>query len=455
MLFPDLPSDFPAMATNNTSALVGKPPNTQRDYYIVRGMDRSYGLNNADPNDGFTLLAAEPSGYVHETKSAQVIVGLVIIMLMILIPTVSRLVLRASSPAMQFGSDDWAIISAAVSFPAFDLSFVVVDKAATNFFSSPQCVAILYAIVHILIVVQGGGGHHIWEITYEQYNSFVYWASVASMLYYVAVSLIKISITLFLRRIAHQAFLPWRIFCDVFLASIVLYIIAVLLFTSLFCNPIQAGWDMEFRGQLEEPAKCVDTHRIAKALSIVHLIQGMILLFSPMIMLWKVRMSRGKKIRLYSFWIVGGLAVLGALLDFLLQILSSDYTWSYTAIIIWAAIDICFGLLTASLPVLDAFIEDAWLSTKRKILSCRDARRDFREESQPTHPVTGPWTDKSAPISQENVHVASCAHRSESQERFVQTEDTMEMSYMRRQDIEVRASTVCTPDSISETPSHR
>lgn len=104
------------MATNTTSALFGNPPNTERDYYIIRGLDRTYGLDSSDPNDGFTYFASEPSGYVHETKSASILAGLVIMILTILIPTVTRLVLRASIPAMSFGSDDWAIILAAVSF---------------------------------------------------------------------------------------------------------------------------------------------------------------------------------------------------------------------------------------------------------------------------------------------------------------------------------------------------
>ncbi|KAJ4392198.1 hypothetical protein N0V93_005823 [Gnomoniopsis smithogilvyi] len=415
------------MAANSTSAFVGNPPNTERDYYIVRGMDRTYGASSADPADGFTYLAAAPSDYVHETKSVQVIIGLVIMMVTILIPTVARLVLRASNPAMEFGSDDWAIILAA-------------------------SVALLYSIVHILIIVQGGGGYHIWEVTYEQYNSFVYWANVATMLYYVAVSLIKVSITLFLRRIAHQAFLPWRIACDIFLASLALYVVYVMLSTSIYCKPVQAGWSLELSGQLEQPAKCIDEYRNAEALSIVHLIQGTILLCSPLIMLWKVRMSRSKKIRLYSFWIVGGLAVLGALLDFLLQNVSSDYTWSYTSIITWAAIDICFGMLTASLPVLDAFIEDVWRSTRRKISTGRHSRGDVHGDSQSNPPVAGPWTDKHAPISQENV-VATCAHRSESQEHFVQAEDTIEMGNMSAQDNEVRSSMVYTTESSGKTPS--
>lgn len=306
---------------------------------------------------------------------------------------------------------------------------------------------------HILIIVQGGGGDHIWDVTYDEYNLFLYWGTAATMLYYITVSLIKISITLFIRRIAHQAFLPWKIFCDIFLASLVLYVVYVIFSSSIHCSPVPAGWSLEFRGQLKENATCIDTYRNAQALSIIHLIQGMILLSSPIIMLWKVRMSLSKKIRLFSFWIVGGLAVLGALLDFLLQTLSSDYTWSYTSIITWAAIDICFGMLTASLPVLDAFIVDAWTSTKRKISTGRNSGGELREGSQPQQPVAGTWTDKSTPLNQESA-VVSRAQRSESQEHFVQEEETMEMGILRRQDFEVRYSMVQTPESLDERP-HR
>lgn len=318
-----------------------------------------------------------------------------------------------------------------------------------------QCMGTLYAIVHILVIVQGGGGTHIWEVTYEQYNSFVYWGSVASMLYYATVGLVQMSITLFLRRIAHQAFLPWKIFCDVLAGSLAVYVLYVLFSTSIFCSPVQAGWSMFVRGKLDTPATCIDIYKNAKALSIIHLIQGAILLASPVIMLWKVRMSLSKKIRLFTFWFIGGLAVLGALLDFCLQTLSTDYTWGYTSIVTWAAIDICFGMLTASLPVLDAFIEDAWLSTKKKIATGRASRGDFHEESQPKQTFTGTsgWTDKNPPVSQDNT-VVSRDHRSESQEHFVQEgEDLMEMSIIRTRDIEVRASTVYTPESLGERPS--
>lgn len=139
LLFWFLPSDLrqlsehlSVMSGKTTSALVGNPPNNQRDYYIVRGLNRSYGLDNADPNDGFTYFAAKPVGYVHETKTVQALVGVVIMMLTILIPTIARVMLRVFNPGMEFGSDDWAIIVAAVSVQNLTLFLAHVRDTALS-----------------------------------------------------------------------------------------------------------------------------------------------------------------------------------------------------------------------------------------------------------------------------------------------------------------------------------
>lgn len=64
---------------------------------------------------GYFFAARPPPDYVHESRRAGVQIGLVIVMLTIIIPTTIRLVLRARHERMHFGSDDWAILAAAVS----------------------------------------------------------------------------------------------------------------------------------------------------------------------------------------------------------------------------------------------------------------------------------------------------------------------------------------------------
>lgn len=109
-------TEVPAAMANSTSAFVGKPPNTQDDYYIVRGFLRGVGLGKVDPALGYTRAAKPPSDdYTYTSKTPGIITGLSIVIAAIVAATGARLYLRASTQQMRFGADDWATIAAAVS----------------------------------------------------------------------------------------------------------------------------------------------------------------------------------------------------------------------------------------------------------------------------------------------------------------------------------------------------
>lgn len=99
---------------NASSAFVGDPPNTQRDWYIVRGLLRVVGMSDVDPAEGYLPAAAVRTDGAYATKRPGVIAGLVVVLLTILGVTGARLALRASVSQMRFGVDDWATIAAAV-----------------------------------------------------------------------------------------------------------------------------------------------------------------------------------------------------------------------------------------------------------------------------------------------------------------------------------------------------
>lgn len=86
----------------------------------------------------------------------------------------------------------------------------------------------------------------------------------------------------------------------------------------------------------------------------------MVLLSAPIIILWKIQIDTGKKIRLFIIWIVGGITVLGGLLQTTSVTITNDATWQVTSIIRWTCLDLCLGLLAASLPVLDSAIMGSW-----------------------------------------------------------------------------------------------
>lgn len=99
------------------SAPIGDPPNNQVDFYIVRGLYRTIGVYSANASAGYVYAAKKPDHAVQESKQTAVIVGMVIVILAIVVPTVARLVVRLRGNQTRFGSDDWAIIAAAVSPP--------------------------------------------------------------------------------------------------------------------------------------------------------------------------------------------------------------------------------------------------------------------------------------------------------------------------------------------------
>lgn len=234
-----------------------------------------------------------------------------------------------------------------------------------------QAVATSYPILQIIMVVQGGAGHHVWEVTYEQYNIYAYYGRLCQIVFYVAVGLIKMSITLFIRRIVDDVSQFWTIVVNVFLGIEVVYVLLAIFWQVFTCWPMRANWDRWYSGSLAQPASCLDAMTSVRTLRITHLVLGVLLLLMPVIIIWSVSMSWQKKARLFFLWAAGALSVIGGLLQ-QLQTISNDSTWSYTDILVWTCLDLCMGIITASLPIMDGWLFGSWDGKTRGIRSFHD-----------------------------------------------------------------------------------
>lgn len=97
------------------SALWGQPPNSERDYQIVRGLLFSYGFpSSTDPALGVPTKQHAPPHYRFESRGPGVIGGLVVAILLSFLITGTRLLLRGCCKDLRWGLDDWVIIPAAV-----------------------------------------------------------------------------------------------------------------------------------------------------------------------------------------------------------------------------------------------------------------------------------------------------------------------------------------------------
>ncbi|KAK2050051.1 hypothetical protein LZ31DRAFT_617309 [Colletotrichum somersetense] len=362
------------MPKTTTSAKIGKPPNNARDYNIVKGIYRQYGITSLDPSMGFVLAAKPPENAVHESKQPAIIAGMVIVIIAIVVPVAARLWVRGRGTQTRIEWDDWVLCVGAA-------------------------LGVVYPILQILVVANAGAGTHIWENTYADYQLYSYYLTVCRLIYYPIVGIIKISITLLIRRLVETAYCTWRILADIFFGSLVAFILLSVFWNIFICKPARAVWDTEFVGILKEPATCGNQLLQAKVLGTIHVVQSGLLFATPIIILWRVRITRAKKIRLFAIWAVGGLSVTGGVLQQIQPFMSSDIFWDYTIILRWTTLDISLGILTACLPVLDAAIMSSWKAAKLKLgVSNRD-----KEHSQGTS-GTCPDTRSSGP---QNTYASS------------------------------------------------
>ncbi|KAF4436306.1 hypothetical protein F53441_13287 [Fusarium austroafricanum] len=370
------------------SAFVGSPPATQDDFYVVRGVLRTYSLTKLNASAGLTFSIQRPENPPNETKVPEILVGMILVILAIVVPTISRVVIRLKGPVTQFGSDDWAILLAAT-----------------------------------------GAGRHSYESTYEQYNLYIYYLTVCRIIFYVAVGLIKVSITLFVRRLADRASKGWRIFADVFLGTVVIYILLVVFWLSFTCNPPRSAWDKKFAGSLDTPAVCVDSKLQNKFISSMHVAQSFVLLLAPIIILFHVKINKAKKARLFIIWLVGGTTVLGGLLQQTMVTVTNDSCWQFTSALRWTVLDLTFGTLAANLPVLDAAIMGTWTSMKTKIGTSGSHSRSR----------TQGWTDLEHDTRNTTTVRRATAADSDSIENIMQDKGpaVMEMGILRTDEVQL------------------
>ena len=149
------------------SALWGQPPNSERDYQIVRGLLFSYGFpSSTDPALGVPTKQHAPPNYHFETRGPGVIGGLVVAILLSFLITGTRLLLRGCCKDMRWGLDDWVIIPAAVGRSGLHFYF-----SLFRLITGAQLGTMSWMGCQIAMVTHGGVGKHIWDVSYEE----LYW----------------------------------------------------------------------------------------------------------------------------------------------------------------------------------------------------------------------------------------------------------------------------------------
>lgn len=129
-----------------TSGYINTPPATELDRRIVKGMLLYAGLNASEAavDKGVHLTPARPDDYVFETRAPGIVAALSVSIIVISVVTGLRLCLRRFAPSLKWGLDDSLMVPGLL-------------------------MAIAYPALQIAMVVYGGAGKHIFDVTYTEY----------------------------------------------------------------------------------------------------------------------------------------------------------------------------------------------------------------------------------------------------------------------------------------------
>lgn len=125
----------------------------------------------------------------------------------------------------------------------------------------------------------------------------IYW--VSQQLYALVQLAIQVSILALYARV-----FPTRWFRRSIRIGIIIFFIQDAIYIALIifrCMPMQAIWDVRVTG------RCVDLNRIGLSGAIVHITEHFLILLLPLYELWKLKLSRRKKIQLLLVFTLGSL----------------------------------------------------------------------------------------------------------------------------------------------------
>lgn len=137
---------------------------------------------------------------------------------------------------------------------------------------------------------------------------------MCTVIFYISVGLIKISICLFHRRLTADTSRRWDLLNNGFLALLAVYVLVSAFLLGFQCNPPAAGFSPLESGKLAQPATCVDFVSMVVPLSITHVIMDFCLLVPPLFVLWRVRLPRATKVRLSVVFSTGTISCVGSVL---------------------------------------------------------------------------------------------------------------------------------------------
>ncbi|KAG5929928.1 hypothetical protein E4U60_007241 [Claviceps pazoutovae] len=239
--------------------------------------------------------------------------------------------------------------------------------------------------------VQSGVGRHNAAFTNEDdLVAAIMWQALGVAIYILNMMFIKLSIGVFLLRIAAQKPYIWAI--RIVLVIITLWSIGLFIWNLLQCTPIEKQWDFRITD-----GQCADAGEVLTAaycLSAMTIVTDWFFALIPIPMLWGIKMSTQAKTTVIFILGIGIFASIATLIRF--RFLTSiertdDILFSATNASIWSLIEVGVAIIASSLatvrPLLRALRIRGFVSVDRSpLVETLEPRRESCKVSDYTIP---------------------------------------------------------------------
>ncbi|KAE9966860.1 hypothetical protein BLS_007249 [Venturia inaequalis] len=214
--------------------------------------------------------------------------------------------------------------------------------------------------VGIYGVHSAGLDRHVWDLLPEECVKSGLMAWAIEILFLACLSLTKISVLIFFRRLIDRSHSPWiskSIWAAI--AFTVAYFFSFLLFLLFACDPTDATWkslDIGWTGKY----KCADRHVVDPLNGVFSVFSDAYSIIIPVLVVSRLSMPANRKVVLY-FIFCCGLIVLGAgiartvWLSRLYTDPQRDLTWVGYDLLVWGTLEIQMALICASAPAMRGF----------------------------------------------------------------------------------------------------
>ncbi len=207
--------------------------------------------------------------HIHEDRSFNIIISHAICLPIAVTAVVLRLISRRMIKA-SIQADDWLVLVALLFFAG--------------------------QITGGLLCVRFGGGKH--AILLKDPVKFAKTILAIEVEYRPAIAAVKLSVLLLYRRLFPNY--RFQIIASCVGGLILCYTVIGVLVVIFECQPVEAAWEPLMNGS------CIHLNVEAMCMSTMNIITDFVTLILPMPLLWRLQISRGRKIQLMGIFLTGG-----------------------------------------------------------------------------------------------------------------------------------------------------